>query len=77
MATKIQQILENEPNTSLLFGKWLSRQGLDSREQHVSSREAEGTAMPHRSTDKRYAERHLTLLVAIYRLFVGYLKLFY
>lgn len=38
MATKIQQILENEPNTSLLFGKWLSRQGLDSREQHASSR---------------------------------------
>lgn len=35
MATKIQQILENEPNTSLLFGKWLSRQGLDSREQHA------------------------------------------
>lgn len=27
---KIQQIPKSEPNASLLFGKWLSRQGLDS-----------------------------------------------
>lgn len=27
---KIQQITKSEPNASLLFGKWLSRQGLDS-----------------------------------------------
>lgn len=30
MATKIQQIPKSEPNASLLFGKWLSRQGLES-----------------------------------------------
>ena len=33
MATKIQQIMEAKPNMSLLFGDWLSRQGLGSKEQ--------------------------------------------
>ena len=31
MATKIQQILEAAPNESVLFGSWLSSQGLDAR----------------------------------------------
>lgn len=35
MATKIQQILETKPHSSLLFGEWLSRQGLDSKEQYA------------------------------------------
>ena len=34
MATKIQQILERAPHDSLLFGSWLSSQGLDARGQH-------------------------------------------
>ena len=29
MATKIQQILEAAPNEAVLFGSWLSSQGLD------------------------------------------------
>ena len=35
MVKKIQQIPESEPNASLLFGEWVSRQGLDSQEQHA------------------------------------------
>lgn len=35
MATKIQQILEAAPNESVLFGSWLSSQGLDARGQHA------------------------------------------
>ncbi len=35
MATKIQQIIEAEPHVSLLFGDWLSRQGLDAKEQYA------------------------------------------
>ena len=35
MATKIQQIIEAEPHASMLFGDWLSRQGLDSKEQYA------------------------------------------
>ena len=35
MATKIQQIIEAEPHISLLFGDWLSRQGLDAKEQYA------------------------------------------
>ena len=34
MATKIQQILERAPHDSVLFGSWLSSQGLDARGQH-------------------------------------------
>lgn len=34
MATKIQQILESNPHGTLLFGAWLSKQGLDSKGQH-------------------------------------------
>ena len=34
MATKIQQILEAAPNESVLFGSWLSSQGLDARGQN-------------------------------------------
>lgn len=34
MATKIQQILETAPNGSVLFGSWLSSQGLDARGQY-------------------------------------------
>ena len=34
MATKIQQILESHPNSSLFFGNWLTKQGLNSKEQH-------------------------------------------
>ena len=34
MATKIQQILEQVPHGSVLFGSWLSSQGLDARGQH-------------------------------------------
>ena len=34
MATKIQQILERVPHGSILFGSWLSSQGLDARGQH-------------------------------------------
>ena len=34
MATKIQQILESHPNSSLFFGYWLTKQGLNSKEQH-------------------------------------------
>jgi predicted transcriptional regulator of viral defense system len=33
MATKIQQIMEAQPNVSLLFGDWLSGQGLNAKEQ--------------------------------------------
>ncbi len=35
MATKIQQIMEVQPRVSLLFGDWLSRQGLGSKEQYA------------------------------------------
>ena len=35
MATKIQQIIEVQPNISLMFGDWLSRQGLDAKEQYA------------------------------------------
>ncbi|MBQ8976287.1 MAG: AbiEi antitoxin N-terminal domain-containing protein, partial [Succinivibrionaceae bacterium] len=35
MATKIQQILEVAPNESVLFGSWLSSQGLDARGQYA------------------------------------------
>lgn len=35
MATKIQQILETTPNESVLFGSWLSNQGLDARGQYA------------------------------------------
>ena len=35
MATKIQQILEAAPNESVLFGSWLSSQGLDARGQYA------------------------------------------
>ena len=35
MATKIQQILETTPNESVLFGPWLSSQGLDARGQYA------------------------------------------
>ena len=35
MATKIQQILETAPNESVLFGSWLSSQGLDARGQYA------------------------------------------
>ena len=34
MATKIQQILESNPNSSLFFGDWLTKQGLNPKEQH-------------------------------------------
>lgn len=34
MATKIQQILERTPHGSVLFGSWLSSQGLDARGQY-------------------------------------------
>ncbi len=35
MATKIHQILETAPNESVLFGSWLSSQGLDARGQYA------------------------------------------
>lgn len=35
MATKIQQIIAADPHITLLFGDWLSRQGLDAKEQHA------------------------------------------
>ena len=35
MATKIQQILESNPDTKILFGEWLSRQGLDAKSQYA------------------------------------------
>ena len=35
MATKIQQILESTPRDSVLFGSWLSSQGLDARGQYA------------------------------------------
>ena len=35
MATKIQQILEATPRDSVLFGSWLSSQGLDARGQYA------------------------------------------
>ncbi len=35
MATKIQQILESAPRDSVLFGSWLSSQGLDARGQYA------------------------------------------
>ena len=34
MATKIQQILQTSPNVSVLFGSWLSSQGMDARGQY-------------------------------------------
>lgn len=34
MATKIQQILEVAPHGAMLFGSWLSAQGLDAKGQH-------------------------------------------
>ena len=35
MATKIQQIIEDNPNVSLLFGEWLSKQKLDAKSQYA------------------------------------------
>ena len=35
MATKIQQILDTTPKESVLFGSWLSSQGLDARGQYA------------------------------------------
>ena len=35
MATKIQQILKSNPDTKILFGEWLSRQGLDAKSQYA------------------------------------------
>ena len=35
MATKIQQIIETEPHASVLFGEWLTKQGLGSKEQYA------------------------------------------
>lgn len=35
MATKIQQILESNPDTKVLFGEWLSGQGLDAKSQYA------------------------------------------
>lgn len=35
MATKIQQIIETQPHVSMLFGDWLSSQGLGSKEQYA------------------------------------------
>ena len=35
MATKIQQILKFIPRDSVLFGSWLSSQGLDARGQYA------------------------------------------
>ena len=35
MGTKIQQILELHPNSKILFGEWLSSQGLDAKSQYA------------------------------------------
>ncbi len=35
MATKIQQIIATDPHITLLFGDWLSRHGLDAKEQYA------------------------------------------
>ncbi len=35
MATKIQQILESYPDSKILFGEWLTEQGLDSKGQYA------------------------------------------
>ena len=35
MATKIQHILKSNPDTKILFGEWLSRQGLDAKSQYA------------------------------------------
>ena len=35
MATKIQQILEANPNSKIFFSEWLTSQGLDAKEQHA------------------------------------------
>lgn len=35
MGTKIQQILESHPNSKILFGEWLSSQGLDAKSQYA------------------------------------------
>ena len=35
MATKIQKIMESNPNTGFMFGDWLTRQGLDAKGQHA------------------------------------------
>ena len=35
IATKIQHILESNPNRTLFFGDWLSKQGLTAKEQHA------------------------------------------
>lgn len=35
MASKIQQIMELVPRDSVLFGQWLSNQGLDARQQYA------------------------------------------
>ena len=35
MATKIQQILESYPDSKILFGEWLSDQGLDAKGQYA------------------------------------------
>lgn len=35
MATKIQQVIEANPTTSVMFGEWLTRQGLDAKSQYA------------------------------------------
>ena len=35
MATKIQQILEANPDSKILFSEWLTSHGLDAKEQHA------------------------------------------
>ena len=35
MATKIQRLLESNPNMKVAFGSWLSQQGLDEKSQYA------------------------------------------
>ena len=35
MATKIQRLLESNPNMKVAFGSWLSLQGLDEKSQYA------------------------------------------
>lgn len=35
MATKIQRIIESNPNVGFVFGEWLTRQGLDAKGQYA------------------------------------------
>ena len=35
MATKIQQILEANPDSKILFSEWLTSHGLDAKEQYA------------------------------------------